>query len=89
MRPEPTTAAVGARLAELAAARHRVTLAGLSRMIGRSDSYLTRFVNHGVPARLAPDAIEHLSAFFGVEKWELGGFIGPKRVQQRRDGPAS
>ena len=87
MRPEPTAAAVGRRLVELAGMYRDVTLPDLSRMIGRQEGYLTRFVGKGIPARLRPKEIEILSIFFGVEPWELGGFIAPRSRQSRRQRP--
>jgi repressor LexA len=83
MRPEPTSAEVRARLAQLAASRHRVTLAGLSRMLSRNERYLDRFVREGQPPRLNDDDRRSLATFFGVPEWELGGHILPGEPDTR------
>jgi repressor LexA len=72
MVPEPR-----ARLLELAAAQ-RVSLAALSRMLGRSHAYLQQWVTRGSPARLAEADRRRLSDFFGVAEAELGGEPAPR-----------
>lgn len=44
----------------------------LSRVIGRSPSYLSRFLNRGTPQRLQRDDAERLSRYLGVHQRELG-----------------
>ncbi len=46
--------------------------AALSRMIGRPDGYLSRFINDGVPRALRPDEHHRLASFFGVSDRALG-----------------
>ncbi len=46
--------------------------AGLSRMIGRDDGYLARFVREGVPVALPADVHGTLATFFGVHPRLLG-----------------
>jgi len=46
--------------------------AALSRMIGRPDGYLSRFINDGVPRALRPDEHHRLATFFGVGDRALG-----------------
>jgi hypothetical protein len=46
--------------------------AALSRMIDRSDGYLSRFINQGVPRALRPDEHHRLASFFGVDDRALG-----------------
>lgn len=71
MRPFPTSAQVRAKLAELAA-RDRTSLAYLSRALGRSSGYLSRFVNDGRPEWLAPADRDYLARWFNVDTFELG-----------------
>jgi phage repressor protein C with HTH and peptisase S24 domain len=59
------------RLTELAASRH-VSLAALSRMIGRNSSYLQQFVTKGSPRKLEEEDRRKLADFFGVSESELG-----------------
>jgi len=47
-------------------------LAPLSRMMGRSDGYLSRFLDGGSPARLTPKNRLTLAKYFGVDERELG-----------------
>ena len=54
------------------AAMHRESFAGLSRLIGRDEGYLQRFVTRGVPSRLRPDEIALLARYLGVTPRELG-----------------
>lgn len=53
-------------------ARSPDSLAALSRMLGRSDSYLRRFIVDGVPVALAPDDHRRLADYFGLTQRELG-----------------
>ena len=55
------------------AAKHRITLSDLSRLIGERPRYLHRFVRDGVPTELGDEARDILSRFFGVPEAELGG----------------
>lgn len=48
------------------------SLSELSRMLGRSDGYLRRFIVDGVPVALAPDDHRRLADFFGLTQRELG-----------------
>ena len=59
------------RLTELAASRH-VSLAALSRMIGRNSSYLQQFVTKGSPRKLEEEDRRKLADFFAVAEPELG-----------------
>jgi len=59
------------RLAGLADARG-VSLAKLSRLIGRNGTYLQQFITKGSPRRLAEEDRKVLAQFFGVSESELG-----------------
>jgi phage repressor protein C with HTH and peptisase S24 domain len=59
------------RLLDLAAER-RVSLAALSRMIGKNSSYLQQFVRKGSPRKLEEIDRAKLARFFGVDEAELG-----------------
>lgn len=63
------------RLLELAQAQ-RVSLAGLSEMIGRNSSYLQQFIRKGSPRKLEERDRRSLAQFFGVSESELGGAEG-------------
>jgi len=65
------TGDVPRRLLELADAR-RVSLASLSRMIGKNSSYLQQFVRKGSPRKLEEGDRGMLARFFGVDEVELG-----------------
>lgn len=56
----------------IAVGRGQDSLAALSRMLGRSDGYLGRFLDHGVPVALAPDDHRRLADYFGLTERELG-----------------
>lgn len=60
------------RLAELAD-RRGVSLAALSRLIGRNTTYLQQFITKGSPRRLAEEDRRTLAQFFAVAESELGG----------------
>lgn len=50
----------------------RDSYASLSRMLGRSDGYLRRFVSGAGPAALRPDEHRRLADYFGVDQRALG-----------------
>lgn len=50
----------------------RDSYASLSRMLGRGDGYLRRFVTDGVPAALRPDEHRRLADYFGLDERALG-----------------
>jgi len=60
------------RLAGLAEERG-VSLAALSRLIGRNNTYLQQFITKGSPRHLAEKDRRVLAEFFGVAESELGG----------------
>lgn len=62
------------RLAELAEGRG-VSLAALSRLIGRNSTYLQQFITKGSPRRLSEMDRRTLTRFFGVAESELGGDV--------------
>jgi hypothetical protein len=49
-----------------------VSLASLSRLVGKNASYLQQFVTKGSPKRLGEDERLVLAQFFGVDERELG-----------------
>ena len=59
-----------------------VSLAALSRMIGRNDAYLQQFVQRGSPRVLAEADRRQLAEFFGVAEARLGALpeTGPMLV---------
>src|SRR3569623_2110567 len=59
------------RLAELAGSRG-VSLAALSRMIGRNSSYLQQYISKGSPRKLEEEDRRRLADFFAVGESELG-----------------
>lgn len=52
--------------------QHGEGLAGLSRMIGRSDGYLSRFIEGGSPATLLPKDRLLLAKYFRIDERFLG-----------------
>lgn len=54
------------------AAQRRVSLRGLSDMIGRNSTYLRQFVSKGSPRKLEENDRRMLAQFFGVDEVELG-----------------
>lgn len=60
------------RLRDLAAERG-VSLAELSRLIGRNAAYVQQFVHRGSPRRLEEGDRSTLARYFGVVESELGG----------------
>lgn len=61
------------RALEAAARKNGVSLAGLSKMLGRNAAYLQQFVKRGTPARLSEKDRRSLCQFFGIDESELGG----------------
>lgn len=59
------------RLLDLAGGRH-VSLAALSRMLGKNPSYLQQFVRKGSPRKLEEEDRGMLARFFAVDERELG-----------------
>ena len=59
------------RLSELARQRG-VSLAGLSRLIGRNGTYLQQFITKGSPRKLEEEDRRKLAEFLGVGEGELG-----------------
>ncbi len=55
-----------------AVAGGRDSLAALSRMLGRGDGYLHRFIHQGVPVALCADDHRRLADYFGLTERELG-----------------
>lgn len=49
-----------------------VSLAALSRMLGRNEAYLQQFVHRGSPRALAEGDRRQLAEFFGVPETRLG-----------------
>jgi phage repressor protein C with HTH and peptisase S24 domain len=64
-----------ARLQQLSVDR-RVSLSGLSTMIGRNSSYLQQFIRKGSPRKLEEADRRTLAQFFAVPESELGGSEG-------------
>ena len=60
------------RLAELAR-ESGVSLAALSRKIGRNSSYLQQYITKGSPRKLEEEDRRVLAEFFGIAESELGG----------------
>lgn len=60
-----------ARVLQLAEER-KVSLASLSRLVGKNASYLQQFATRGSPKRLGEDERLMLAKFFGVDERELG-----------------
>ena len=64
---------MGAREILAEAAREKGTsLAALSRMIGRNNTYLQQYITKGSPRKLEEDDRRHLAQFFDVDESELG-----------------
>lgn len=60
-----------ARVQQLASARG-VSLAFLSRLVGKNASYLQQYVTRGSPKRLGEDERLALAQFFNVDERALG-----------------
>lgn len=82
-------AGVRSRLVVLSAARG-VSLAALSAMIGRNQTYLQQFVRKGSPRKLEENDRRTLAHFFGVSETELGANVGSAagRVQAAKSPSA-
>jgi len=65
-----------------AARRSGVSLAGLSKMLGRNAAYLQQFVMRGTPARLSERDRKVLCEFLGIDESVLGG--PPSRERSTR-----
>ncbi|HZF45997.1 MAG TPA: S24 family peptidase [Sphingomonadaceae bacterium] len=63
-----------------------VSLAALSRLIGKNGTYLQQFVTKGSPRRLAEEDREVLARFFGVAESELGGATEKSYGGKAKDG---
>jgi phage repressor protein C with HTH and peptisase S24 domain len=61
-----------------------VSLAFLSRRIGRNAAYLQQFVRRGTPRRLDEEDRRWLAAFFNVDEARLGARPDPDMVAVRR-----
>lgn len=61
-----------------------VSLAALSRLIGKNGTYLQQFITKGSPRRLAEEDRLVLARFFGVADGELGG-VAEKSYASRAD----
>lgn len=61
-----------------------VSLAALSRMLGRNDAYLQQFVQRGTPRVLAEADRRQLAQFFGVPETRLGAApeAGPMLIRR-------
>lgn len=68
MAPDDSRAALAATAAE-----QGISLARLSRLIGRNEAYLHQYVTRGSPRRLAEDDRRRLAAALGVGEAVLGG----------------
>jgi hypothetical protein len=73
-------------------AEHGESLAGLSRMIRRSDGYLSRFIDGGSPVKLLAKDRLLLAKYFGIDERQLGAeedearapWTPPKPVAKRK-----
>ena len=70
------------KLAELARERG-LSLAALSRMLGRNASYLQQYITKGSPRKLEEADRRRLAQFFGIGEAELGG---PEEISLARSG---
>ena len=73
MRPEApylSPAEERRRLQHLAQ-RDRTSLATLSRVIGRHDGYVSRYLRGETPRRLIDDDRRRLARFYGVDEYDL------------------
>ncbi|MDR6116501.1 S24 family peptidase [Sphingomonas sp. NCPPB 2930] len=61
-----------------------VSLAALSRMLGRNEAYLHQFVHRGSPRMLAEGDRRQLAEFFGIPETRLGASVeaGPMLVRR-------
>lgn len=67
---------------------HRETYAALSRLIGRDEGYLQRYVARGVPSKLRREEIALLSRYFRMAPSELGG-ASSEPIAQRYGAPGA
>lgn len=51
---------------------HRVSLAALSKLLGRNSAYIQQYITRGRPARLDEMDRKRLASFFGVDERVLG-----------------
>ena len=87
MEPDHARQALGA-----AARKNGVSLAGLSKMLGRNAAYLQQFVKRGTPARLSERDRKALAQFLDIDEAILGGPTSSDRTPryvQRLDVRAS
>lgn len=63
-----------------------VSLASLSRLIGKNSSYLQQFVRKGSPRKLEEQDRGTLARFFGVDEVELGRLKDNSSASSRGDG---
>lgn len=66
------------------AAQAGVSLAALSRMLGRNEAYLQQFVQRGTPRVLAEGDRRQLAEFFGVPETRLGALPEAGPMLMRR-----
>jgi repressor LexA len=71
------------------AAKAGVSLAALSRMLGRNDAYLQQFVQRGTPRVLAEADRRQLAEFFGVPETRLGALLVPRLAVAASAGPGA
>lgn len=62
--------------------KHRISFASLSRVLGRQDGYIARFVREKVPYQLAPAERARAAEFFGVPGPHLGAPARPSYRQE-------
>jgi hypothetical protein len=67
----PVPADPRTRLREIAAERG-VSLARLSRVIGKNAAYVQQYIERGSPKRLPEDDRRHLAIYLDVDERELG-----------------
>ncbi|MBB3860577.1 hypothetical protein GGQ88_001843 [Novosphingobium hassiacum] len=82
-----TDAGARSRLVVLAAMRG-ISLASLSAMIGRNQTYLQQFVRKGSPRKLEENDRRTLAHFFGVNEAELGAPVAAKIIGGGREAAA-
>lgn len=59
---------------QLLAADHDRSLAWLSYLIGRDETYLPRYIEEGSPATLPPFDRRLLATYFDIDERDLAGF---------------
>ena len=84
--PPPRTPADPREALRLAVMAKGDPLAALSRMIGRGDAYLGRFIAHGVPAALSEHDHDLLADYFGVDRARGLGLRDLWKHTPRADG---